>query len=151
MKGVAAARFWYRSWVVNLPLGPGPEIKYLLETYCWGQAPKWSFDKKSGNIWNVFVFSLSLPLVKQGYNPKTIIPCRISWCIGHQSSMSCDARYNTDYLALSSRWGDPEEWSVVVYAWRIWQVLKVSHHFSVRSFKIAARDTVFACIKQELQ
>ena len=40
MKGVAAARFWYRSRVVNFPLGPGPEIKYLLETYCWGQAPK---------------------------------------------------------------------------------------------------------------
>ena len=63
-------------------------------------------------------------MVKQGYDPKTIIPCRISWCIGHQSSMNCDAIYNTDYLALSSRWGDPEEWSVVVYAWRIWQVLK---------------------------
>ena len=25
------------------PLGPGPKVKYLLETYCWGQAPKVKF------------------------------------------------------------------------------------------------------------
>ena len=44
--------------------------------------------------------------------PKTIIPCRISWCIGHQSSMSCDTIYRKKCFSLSSRRGDPEEWGI---------------------------------------
>ena len=28
MKGVAAARFWYRSRVVNFSLGSGPKVKF---------------------------------------------------------------------------------------------------------------------------
>lgn len=65
-----------------------------------------SYDKTG-----LFHFNfLSLPSVKHGFSSNGYTPCRISRCIGHQSSMSRATTYRSICIALSSRWGDPKEW-----------------------------------------
>ena len=74
----------------------------LLKMSQWGRPQCDIFDKNIGNyLVCIHIFTI-FAVGKARIYPKTIIPCRISWCIGHQSSMSCVTTYTIKCIALSS-------------------------------------------------
>ena len=77
-------------------------------------------------LWYFAHLFVSLPSVMHGSTNWDNIPCRNSWCIGHQSLMKCRTKYRINGYALFARMGCP--WGVgdIMFDWanysqkRIW-------------------------------